>query len=368
MSLLTNTSSLQALQSLRQTSADLQTTQSRISSGLRVANASDNAAYFAISTTLRSDNGALSSVKDALNIGASTIDVATSALSAQTDVLNQIKQKLLAAQEPGVDRTKVQTELSQLTKQLKSISDSASFSGQNFLSVDSGAAAYNATTKIVASFSRDTTGAVSVGTIDIDSSKTKLYDAKGATAAYKTAALALANTAATDQLAYEAAAATAAQTGLAADITAAATAKTAAGTSAAALAAGTTSQGIFDKTRIGSGTALDGGIAALDISGLTSSAADNQKLADYSKIVDSVLTDLTAAQSSLGSSKTRISLQQSFVANLSDSLTRGVGSLVDADLNQESTRLQALQVQQQLGVQSLSIANQQNQQILKLFG
>ena len=368
MSLLTNTSAISALQSLRQTSAELQTTQSRISTGLRVGNASDNAAYFAISTTLKSDNGALSSVKDALNIGSSSIDVATSALSAQTDVLNQVKQKLVAAQEPGVDRTKVQAEISQLTKQLKSIADSASFSGTNFLSVDSAATGYNAKTSVVASFSRDNAGAVSVGKIDIDNTAIKTYDAAGETTTYKTAALALANTAATDQLAYETASATAATTGAAADITAAATAKTTAATSATALKAGTTSQGILDKTRIGGGTVLDGGVAALDISALTNSTADNQKLVDYGKIVDAALTDITTAQTNLGSSKTRITLQQSFVSNLSDALTRGVGSLVDADLNQESTRLQALQVQQQLGVQSLSIANQQNQQILKLFG
>ena len=50
-----------------------------------------------------------------------------------------------------------------------------------------------------------------------------------------------------------------------------------------------------------------------------------------------------------------------------DAIDRGVGALVDADMNEESTRLQALQVQQQLGVQSLSIANQNSQQILSLF-
>jgi len=55
------------------------------------------------------------------------------------------------------------------------------------------------------------------------------------------------------------------------------------------------------------------------------------------------------------------------VQSLQTSLNNGVGSLVDADLNVASTRLQALQVQQQLGVQSLSIANQSTQSILKLF-
>lgn len=77
------------------------------------------------------------------------------------------------------------------------------------------------------------------------------------------------------------------------------------------------------------------------------------KIADYS--------------ATLGATKTRIDLQQSFVSNLSDALTKGVSALVDADMNQASTRLQALQTQQQLGVQSLSIANQNTQMILKLF-
>jgi len=48
-------------------------------------------------------------------------------------------------------------------------------------------------------------------------------------------------------------------------------------------------------------------------------------------------------------------------------IDRGVGALVDADMNEESTRLQALQVQQQLGIQALSIANQNSQSILSLF-
>ena len=65
--------------------------------------------------------------------------------------------------------------------------------------------------------------------------------------------------------------------------------------------------------------------------------------------------------------KTRITMQSDFVSNLMDAVTKGIGQLVDADMNTESTRLQALQVQQQLGVQSLSIANQSSQQILSLF-
>ena len=79
------------------------------------------------------------------------------------------------------------------------------------------------------------------------------------------------------------------------------------------------------------------------------------------------IKEMTDAASSLGAIKSRIGLQQDFVKGLMDALDRGVGTLVDADMNQESTRLQALQVQQQLGVQALSIANSSTQSILKLF-
>ena len=71
--------------------------------------------------------------------------------------------------------------------------------------------------------------------------------------------------------------------------------------------------------------------------------------------------------SSLGAVKQRTNMQKDFVSNLMDAISRGIGTLVDADMNEESTRLQALQVQQQLGVQALSIANQGSQSILSLF-
>ena len=86
----------------------------------------------------------MSAVKDSLGIGAATVDTAYTGLNSAKDVLNEIKAKLTTATQDGVDRTKVQDEISQLQEQLKSIADSASFSGQNWLSVDSSASGYNA--------------------------------------------------------------------------------------------------------------------------------------------------------------------------------------------------------------------------------
>ena len=175
-SILTNTSAATALRSLNMTNANLEKTQQRISTGLKVGSAEDNAAYWSIATTMRSDKSALSTVKDALGLGAATVDVAYTGMNSAIDVAKEIKSKLVAARQPGVDRTKVQAEIGELQNQLQSIGDSSVFSGENWLSVDSGAAGYNADKSIVSSFSRSG-GAVSIGTITVDTSKVKLFDA-----------------------------------------------------------------------------------------------------------------------------------------------------------------------------------------------
>ena len=305
-SLLTNASAITALQNLNATNKSMQTTQERISTGMRVANASDNAAYWSIATTMRSDNSALSTVKDALGMGSATVDVASAALKTTTDLVTQIKSKLVAARQPGIDRTKVQAEITQLQNQIRSVADSSTFSGQNWLAVDSSGADYNATKNIVASFTRSSSS-VSIGTIDVDTSTMALYDANSG------------------------------------------------GTG-----------GIIDKSRdVGATTGIK--VSTLDISALTDSTTDQTTLDNYISATDAALTDVTTAASDLGAVKTRITMQSDFVSNLMDAVTKGIGQLVDADMNTESTRLQALQVQQQLGVQSLSIANQSSQQILSLF-
>ena len=108
-------------------------------------------------------------------------------------------------------------------------------------------------------------------------------------------------------------------------------------------------------------------VAKLDISKITDSASDLAKLETYIQGVEDAFAKITDSATNLGAIKNRIGLQQDFVKTLTDSLDRGIGQLVDADMNSESTRLQALQVQQQLGIQALSIANSGSQSILSLF-
>jgi flagellin len=302
-SIMTNSAAMTALNTLQNINKNMETTQSRISTGFKVATASDNAAYWSIATTMRSDNAALSAVDDALGLGAATVDVAYTAMDSAIDVANEIKTKLVAAQTPGVDRGKIQSEITELQNQLKSVADSASFNEENWLSVDSSAAGYNATKSIVSSFTRSG-GAVSVSTVDVDTANTKLYDAN-------------------DQ------------------------------------------SGILDKDRTAGGSTI--ALADIDISALTDSAADLTTLEEYTSIVDAAVLDMTDAATNLGAVKTRVDLQKDFVSNLMDAVDRGVGTLVDADMTEESTRLQALQTQQQLGIQALSIANSNSQNILSLF-
>jgi flagellin len=308
-SLLTNNAAMTALQTLTQTNKSLEMTQNRISTGQRVASASDNAAYWSIATTMRSDRSSLSTVQDALGLGSGVIDTAYSTVNNALKVVGQIKDKLVAARQPGVDRAKVQGEISELQKTLQGMADAGSFSGENWLSVDSSTTGYNATKTVVASFTRSSSS-VSIGTISVDTTTTKLFDASAS------------------------------------------------------------ADGILDGSRDATGAVSASGtftVSTLDISTLTDSAADLTTLENYIVGVDKAFGEMTSSAATLGAVKARIDIQKDFVKSLMDAIDTGVGQLVDADMNEESTKLQALQVQAQLGVQALSIANQSSQNILSLF-
>jgi flagellin len=305
-SLNTNIAAMTALQTLNQTNKELLVTQNRISTGLRVKDASDNAAYWSIATTMRSDNMAVSTVQDALGLGAATAEVTVTAMNNAIDTVSKIKAKLVAARAPGLDRSKIQSEISALQTELRSTAESAVFSGENWLVGDSGGVV---TKSIVSSYSRDSTGAITIDTIDVDvgPTGTMLFD----------------NAA--------------------------------------------TPQGILDADRTTPTNGVTYTVTNLDIGAFTDSATDLTNLEEMIDGVDQALEKMTDAATVLGAAKSRISLQKDFVSKLMQSIDTGIGQLVDAEMNEESTRLQALQVRQQLGVQALGIANQSAQQILRLF-
>ena len=298
-SLLTNSTAMTALQTLRSVSSQLSSTQTRISTGQRVSTASDNAAYWSIATSMRADNAALSAVSDSLGLSAATVDTEYTALTSvvgdSNGGLTKLQSLLVEAKTAGIDRTKIQADITQIQQQMKGTADAATFNGVNWLSAT---ASTPATFDLVSSFSR-VGGTPTIGKITLTIATYSLYSASGST-------------------------------------------------------------GILESTGAVS-------VANMDIQSLTDAATDQTTLDTYIAQVTAAINSVASAAAELGAVKNRVATNTEFVKTLMDSVDRGIGQLVDADMNAESTRLQALQTQQQLGVQALSIANNSSQSILSLF-
>ncbi|MGV2127415.1 flagellin [Agrobacterium vitis] len=317
-SIMTNTAAISALSTLRSISSDMETTQSRISSGYKVESASDNAAYWSIATTMRSDNKALGAVEDAIGLGAAKTDTAYTGMESAISVVSDIKAKLVAAREPGVDKEKINKELAELKNQLSSVAKSASFNGQNWLYDNS--EAEGTIQEMVGSFVRGNDGNVSIKTISFDTTNSILINDE------------------------------AGDGGL---LTKGTVATYAYGTT-------TTTASYYLISSVGGNTS-----SASEVT-LTSTTSDDD-IDGMVASVDKMLTSMTDAASTIGATTSRLKLQDSFIKDLSDTIDTGVGRLVDADMNEESTKLKALQTQQQLGIQALSIANSSSENVMSLF-
>ncbi|MVA94623.1 flagellin [Agrobacterium vitis] len=316
-SIMTNTAAISALSTLRSISSDMETTQSRISSGYKVESASDNAAYWSIATTMRSDNKALGAVEDAIGLGAAKTDTAYTGMEAAIDVVSDIKAKLVAAREPGVDKEKINKELAELKNQLGSVAKSASFNGENWLYDNSDTT--GTTQEMVGSFVRGSDGNVSIKTISFDTTNSILINDEAAAGGLLTK----------DTLATYAYGTT----------------TTTASYYLISSVAGDATSNEVTLTSTTSDDEIDGMVAS----------------------VDKMLSSMTDAAATIGATTSRLKLQDSFIKDLSDTIDTGVGRLVDADMNEESTKLKALQTQQQLGIQSLSIANSSSENVMSLF-
>ena len=276
---MTNASALTALQSLNTTNKNLEMTQSRISTGYRVATASDNAAYWSIATTMRSDKSSLSVVQDALGLGAGKADTAYSALEKTLARVNEIKDKLVAATGASdSDKAKIQTQITSLQLQLKMGADGATFSGSNWLSLNTttGTAAVGVAdvAKIVAAFTRSSAGTISLQTIDVNVQSVKLYEAY--------------------------ASATEVQKGIIDGLRLATT--------------GARSITATATTANAASVATDG----YRVSTLTVVGYNDRQIAEMLNVVDVASRELTDAATTLGAAKTRIDLQKSATSTLMD--------------------------------------------------
>lgn len=422
-SIMTNNSAMVALQTLRTINSNMSKTQNEISTGKAVSSAKDNSAIWAISKTMESDVKGFKAISDSLSLGSSTIAVARSASEQITDLLGEMKQKIVASQEDNMDRDKLQTDITALRSQISSIVGAAQFNGLSLLSNRQGGATVaqivgntgagagimgSGTVDILSSLDRASNGSVTASTIA--AAKADL----GTQASTAGAGTDLAATAFTGAGAIAAGAsatmtvvgdtATAARAGnrvLAGDgytiggltgisnavryvardgdtvtdiarglterlnfeAEAAGVAITASFSAGAISITNNTAASITTTSTLNTAGTAGGGLAILSSIDVST---ENGAAAALSAIEGLTQTAVRAA-ADFGSVQGRIGIQKEYVGNLMDSLKSGIGSLVDADMEETSARLQALQVQQQLGIQALSIANQAPQNILSLF-
>jgi flagellin len=268
----TNVGSMTALQYLNETQGQLNQTQSAINSGLKVADAKDNGAIYAIAQNQRASVAGCQSVLNSLNNGSSSIDVALSAGQSISDLLIQLKQQALSAADPSIDtasRQALNANFTALRDQITTIVKNAVFNNFNLVN--------GSTNMIQALASSDGTRRITTQAQNMSLSGSIVTLKSTATISTQTKASALINT------------------------------------------------------------------------------------------IQTSLTNVDGALAKLSAGAAKFSIQASFTQKLSDTLTAGIGNLVDANMAQESATLQSLQVKQQLGIQALSIANQAPQSILSLF-
>lgn len=443
-SILTNNSAMVALQTLKSINMNLGKVQSEISTGKTIESAKDNAAVWAISKVMSADVAGFNAIADSLALGQATVGVALNASESITDLLEEVKGKIVNAQEENVPRDKIQDDIVALTNQIKSIVGAAQFNGLNLIN-DDGLELKDQTANILSSLDRAGDGTVTSSTIGIDrvnlSTDKATYDATasfnagGATggavasgnmsaggADVTTAAISVAGTSITElagtafimeltatdaddssftQADFNTADGSAAGTGGeivyvaqegdtdadvaaglkaafdvwqvennrdadALSITANADGTLTLSNNIATAAAGDTINvaiNVRDSDGTGDGNTRAGSLqmlSAIDVS------TDEGAIAALGAIEGLISSSIDTA-AALGSTGRQIDTQADFVGKLTDRLTSGIGALVDADMEAASAKLQALQTQQQLGVQALSIANQAPQTILSLF-
>ena len=272
-SILTNTSAMVALQTIKGINSSLAKAQDEISTGKTVATAKDNASVWAISKVMESDVSGFKAISDSLNLGQSTVAVASAGAEQITNILKEMKTRVVAATGENVDYAKLGAEVTEMTNQINSIVQASQFNGANLLNT-----AGNAGITVLSSIDRAADGSVTATSISIASVD-------------------------------------------------------------------------FE--------------ANLDLSDIDVSDAGAAETS-ITAIEAHIQTAINGA-AALGASAKRVELQADFVSKLTDAMTAGIGTMVDADMEEASARLQALQVQQQLGIQSLSIANQGPQNLLSLF-
>ncbi|NNU17412.1 flagellin [Parvularcula sp. ZS-1/3] len=436
-SLLTNASAQTALRTLRNVQSNLQETQDRISTGLKVRSPKENPAFFLVSQTVKGDVAVLDGLKDNLTVGVNTAKTATAGLNGITEDINQIQSALTTAQ-TGTALKEVQFAIGQVVEQIEGQIDATSFNGVNLL-------AGNDTTTITTTITRDN-GSFELSTFTLQGQNLDSLELAGVETAVYTQVQAEAQfdalyrafnsgfadrldangdgsvnldsaTAGTDSIltveggaGAEAAGeftfygtdddiAFLASVGVTAtnlgkigddvsrdviqiaDIAAAPTtniqpgATDAASDYVASKAAGADTAFASVQDVLERAVFSDENLRAFANDSGFRAVARQIEVADPTSgnvqagfvVADSLISRVNISQTVIGVFESTLSSRQDFLSDLTDSLELGVAALIEADLTEESSRLQSFQVQEQLATQALSIANQRPQSLLSLF-
>lgn len=401
-SILTNNGAMVALQTLKGINSSLAKTQDEISTGKAVATAKDNAAIWAISKTMEADVSGFKAISSSLSMASASVGTAREGAERIQATLQKMRDTIASAQSAtsDTDRAKLQNDVVNMRDQISGIVKGSQVNGLNLL--DGSAGTVNFLSSLDRSATGTTASTIAVATQDLSigtyTAKAALAGSEGVSADSDNAAFFLDAADATgksivldgDQLAEGDSISitigdkVASYTLSAND--AAATSK--ADIVAVGLKAAIERLGIagikVDYDQSDAGTLLikndgagavaqtvtaqfsnagAGGLGALTGIDVSTAAGATAALG----AIDGLLQKATDAASAFGSAGRRIENQSEFLSKLTDSLRTGIGALVDADMEEASARLQALQTQQQLGIQSLSIANKAPQNILSLF-
>lgn len=406
-SILTNNGAMVALQTLKGINSNLAKTQDEISTGKSVATAKDNAAVWAISKVMEADVSGFKAISSSLALGAQSVGMAREGAEQITGLLTKMRDTIVTSQNAtnAQDRAKLQEDVTNLRKQIEGVVKGSQVNGLNLLdgstasvdflsSLDRTSAGVSTSNITVAGqnlstgnyVAKDIFGAGTAPASTAGDSAVMTLGAGDTTGVTLTIGAGAGALAAGDSISIRIGDKTATYTVSAAD----AGSTTPNDVVAVGLKSAIEKLGIsgvsvdYDSGTVGQltiksgsapATANDlnitaqfrnagsGGLGALASIDVTTPANAQAALAS----IETMMQTSTDAAARFGAAGRRIEMQSDFVSKLTDTLKSSVGALVDADMEEASARLQALQTQQQLGIQSLSIANKAPQNILSLF-
>lgn len=383
----TNNEAMAAIRLLKMTNRETSIVQERINSGLKINSAKDNASTFAIASGMRSDVQSLSAVEDSLSMGQAVTNVAVSAGETVLNKLQDLQTEVVKANDETADRSMIQETVDSLLTEIGGIVNAAQFNGVNMLNNTDGdltvLSSINRTDPSTFTTSSITVGAenltnanLGIAGLNIEDDFLTMEFGDGFAAAVADAQT-ITITAGGNDFTFEFVddPDTTALTH-ASNILVEYDAGDSQGEILASFVTALGEEGFSasydDLGRLEITSGSNGNITAN-----TNTAVIDAEITDSVNVagvpataltkVESALTTVKQALSRLGTSANALETQKDFVKQLSDNLTSGVGALVDADMAEESAKLQALQTKQQLGIQALSIANQQPGSVLSLF-